>query len=96
MLAHLFARAKPGARVAVAGARFASWWLTPLNLWVMFRARHDLTIYAGLAQPWRNLLTCVPDLTARSRLFGTGYVAHGRFRAPHAADRAGDGTRAMG
>ena len=51
----------------------------------MFRARHYLTTYAGLVQPWRNLLTYVPDLTVRSRLFGTGYLAHGRFRAPHAA-----------
>ena len=91
-LARLFARAKPGARVAVAGARFASWWLAPLNLWVMFRARHYLTTYTDLGQPWRNLLTYVPDLTVRSRLFGTGYVAHGRFRAAHAAEKADDET----
>ena len=84
-LARLFVRAKPGARVAVAGAKFASWWLAPLNLWVMFRARHYLTTYAGLAQPWRNLLTYVPDLAVRHRLLGTGYVAHGRFRAPRAS-----------
>ena len=91
-LAHLFARGKPGARVAVAGARLASWWLAPLNLWVMFRARHYLTTYAGLAQPWRNLLTYVPDLTVRPRLLGTGYVAHGRFRAAHATEKVDDGT----
>ena len=88
-LVQLFSRARPGARVAVAGARFVSWWLAPLNLWVMFRARHYLTTYTGLRQPWRNLLTYVPDLTVRHRLLGTGYVAHGRFRAPHAARRQG-------
>ena len=79
-LARLFVRAKPGARVAVAGAKFASWWLAPLNLWVMFRARHYLTTYAGLAQPWRNLLMYVPGLAVRCRLMNTGYVAHGRLR----------------
>ena len=79
-LARLFARAKPGARVAVAGAKFASWWMAPLNLWVMLRARHYLTTYAGLDQPWRNLLTYVPDLTVRRRLLGTGYLAHGTFQ----------------
>ena len=94
-LARLFARGKPGARVAVAGAKFVSWWLAPLNLWVMIRARHYLTTYAGLAQPLRNLSAYVPDLTVRSRLLGTGYVAHGAFRAPRAADQAGGGTRAM-
>ena len=81
-LARLFGRAKPGTRVAVAGAKFTSWWLAPLNLWVKFRARHYLTTYAGLARPWRHLLTHVSDLTVRSCLFGTGYLAHGRFRAP--------------
>ncbi len=86
-LAQLFARAKPSARVAVAGAKFAPWWLAPLNLWVMFRARDYLTTYGGLARPWRDLLTYAPDLIVRRRLLGTGYVAHGRFRTVHAANQ---------
>lgn len=81
-LARLFACAQPGARVAVAGARFTSWWLAPLNLWVMVRARQYLTTYAGLQKPWRHLLPYVPRLTVRSRLLDTGYVAYGRFRPP--------------
>lgn len=78
-LARLFARAKPGARVAVAGAKFTSWWLAPLNLWVMIRAKPYLSTYAGLRQPWRNLQTYVPDLTISSFLLDTGYIAHGKI-----------------
>lgn len=80
-LARLFARAKPGARVAVAGAKFTSWMLAPLNLWVMIRARPYLSTYAGLRQPWRNLQTYVPDLMISPFLLDTGYIAHGRFRS---------------
>ena len=85
-LTRLLRHAKPGARVAVAGNKLASWWLAPVNLWMIFRARRYLTTYAGLRQPWRNLLTCVPDLTVRRRLLDTGYVAQGRFRAANATD----------
>ena len=88
-LALLFSRTKPGARVSVAGAKLTSWWLAPVNLWVMFRARHYLTTYCGLQQPWHNLLTFVPDLEIRPRLFDTGYVAQGRFRPPSSGDRCG-------
>lgn len=83
-LARLFARAKLGSRVAVAGAKFASWWLAPLNFWVMIRARPYLSTYAGLRRPWRNLETYVPDLTISPFLLNTGYNAHGRFRPPGA------------
>lgn len=78
-LALLFKCTKPGARIAVVGAKFTSWWLAPLNLWVMFRARHYLTTYAGLRQPWHYLLGYVPNLVVRPYLQKTGYVAHGRF-----------------
>lgn len=87
-LANVFARAKAGARVAVVGAKFTSWWLAPLNLWVMIRARRYLTTYSGLQQPWRHLLSYVPELTVRSYLHATGYIACGRFRPPP----AGQGT----
>lgn len=80
-LARIFARAKPGARIAVAGAKFTSWWMAPLNLWLIFRTRHYLTTYAGLGQPWGNLLRYVPNLVVRSRRLGTAYLAHGRSGA---------------
>ena len=84
-LARLLARARPGARIAVAGAKFTSWWLAPLNLWVMVRARRYLTTYSGLRQPWRKLLAYVPDLRVDTRMLGTSYVAHGRQRSSSAA-----------
>lgn len=93
-LARLFARAKPGARVAVAGAKFTSWWLAPLNVWVMIRARRYLTTFMGLREPWRHLLTYVPELTVRRRLFDTGYIAYGRYRPPRAPERDRMGTEA--
>lgn len=82
-LARVFAHAKPGARVAVAGAKFVSWSFAPLNIWIMIRTRRYLTTYAGLRQPWCYLTRYVPDLRIRNRLLGTGYLAHGRFD-PHA------------
>jgi len=86
-LSRLFKCTRPGARVAVAGAKLTSWWLAPLNLWVMFSARNYLTTYAGLRQPWRNLLQYVPDLTVHRRVLDISYVAHGRaFSQPLSVD----------
>ncbi len=76
----LLERAKPGARVVAAGAKLATGWLAPLNVWTMFRVRRYVTTYAGLGKPWRNLLPCVPDLEVRDRQFGTAYVAAGRLQ----------------
>lgn len=76
----LFAAAKDGARVAVVGAKFTSGWRMPLNLWVLFRTRRYLSTFGGLTRPWRYLSAYVPDLSVRSHLQDTGYVAHGRHR----------------
>lgn len=83
-LAVLFTAARDGARVAVVGAKFTSWWLAPLNLWVLFRTRRYLSTYRGLGRPWRHLASYVPDLRVSSHLQDTGYVAHGRYRLPSA------------
>jgi len=79
-LAVLFATAREGTRVAVVGAKFTSWWLAPLNLWVLFRTRRYLSTYGGLGRPWRHLASYVPDLRVSSHLQDTGYVAHGIYR----------------
>jgi len=76
----LLERAKPGARVVAAGAKLATGWLAPLNVWTKLRARRYVTTFEGLDQPWRNLIACVPDLEVRDRQFGTAYVAAGRLR----------------
>jgi ubiquinone/menaquinone biosynthesis C-methylase UbiE len=73
--------AKPGARYAVLGMRTLPWWRGwPVNLFVMWRARHYLTTFHGLAAPWVRL-------EAVSREFklvgtwhaGTTYMALGTF-----------------
>ncbi len=83
-LAVVFAAARDGARVAVVGAKFTSWWLAPLNLWVLFRTRRYLSTYGGLDRPWRHLASYVPDLRVSSHLQDTGYLAHGRYRVQSA------------
>ncbi|MEO5676489.1 MAG: hypothetical protein ABIQ84_02990, partial [Usitatibacter sp.] len=80
-LARIFALAKPGARVAAAGTKFAPWWLAPLSLWVAFRVRHYVSTYRGMRKPWLPLERYVPDLIAVDRPLRTSYVAHGTFAA---------------
>ena len=76
-LAHLFASARPGARVVVAGLKAAPAWAAPLNWFSMFRARKYLSTFEGVAEPWSHLLRFVPDFHWRNRLAGTGYVGWG-------------------
>ena len=78
-LDNIFSAAKTQARVAVAGAKLTSWWLAPLNLWVLWRARRYLTTYDHLKMPWYFLAHDVPDITVEPRLFHTGYVGHGIY-----------------
>ena len=78
-LVNLFAAAKPGARVAVAGVRHVTWWLAPVNLWTCWRARHYLSTFRGLSHPWTPLRAYCPDLTVvRTYHAGTSYLATGR------------------
>jgi len=76
-LQRIFAAARPGARVAVAGMKYAPWWLAPLNPLVRARARPYMTTFAGLEAPWRPLLAYVERFAWQSVHFGTGYVGHG-------------------
>lgn len=76
-LSRIFASAKSGARIAVAGAKLRSWWLAPVNFWMLWRGRRYLTTFTGLREPWAGLLRYVPDLSVESRLVGTAYVGAG-------------------
>lgn len=78
-LENIFSVTRLGARIGVAGAKFGSWWLAPLNFWAMFRARKYLTTFAHLDAPWHLLAQYVPALAIEPRLFGTAYVAHGTY-----------------
>ena len=87
-LAHLFASARPGARVVVAGLKAAPAWAAPLNWFSMFRARKYLTTFEGVAEPWSHLLRFVPDFHWRNRLVGTGYVGWGNAPGEDTVSRA--------
>lgn len=76
-LERVFARARPRARVAVAGIKHASRWLFPLRLYRRLKAKPYVTTLAGLDAPWRLLQGYVPDLRIEPVLFGTNYLACG-------------------
>lgn len=81
-LRNLFAAAKPGARVAVCGAKLYPWWLSPLNAWVRRRAYGYMTTVEGLDAPWSLLAGYCPDFAVRKTyFFGSGYVGTGRYSA---------------
>jgi len=85
-LERIFAAARPGTRVAVAGMKLAPWWLAPVNLVVLAQARPYMTTFEGLGRPWSLLENYVPKLERESVLYGTGYIGWGE--AEDAAMRA--------
>ncbi len=79
-LSRIFARAKPGATVAVAGMKAFPWWMALANIYTFAKAHPYMTTFEGLRKPWDHLMRYVPDLSVRTTQFGMGYIAHGRFR----------------
>ncbi len=79
-LARIFAAARPGARVAVAGMKYPPWWLAPLRPVVRAQARPYMSTFDGLEQPWSRLLSYLPDFAWQPVLFGTGYIGWGRAK----------------
>jgi len=84
-LLRIFRDAKPGARVAAAGMKLFPWWLAPLNLYALAKARPYMTTFEGLACPWDLLAKYVPGLAVTPTQLGMGYIAHGT--CPGAIDR---------
>lgn len=79
-LGHLFAHARPGARVAVTGACWGRWWQLPASVVLAWRTRQYLTTYRGLQDPCEYLRGYCPDLVTLTRFhLGTGYVAAGSY-----------------
>ena len=76
-LLRIFRDAKPGARVAAAGMKLFPWWLAPLNLYALAKARPYMTTFEGLARPWDLLAKYVPGLKVSATQLGMGYIAHG-------------------
>jgi demethylmenaquinone methyltransferase/2-methoxy-6-polyprenyl-1,4-benzoquinol methylase len=79
-LVRIFAAARPGARVAVAGMKLAPWWLAPLNLVVLWQARPYMTTFDGLGRPWGLLEKYLDAFERESVLLGTGYIGWGAVR----------------
>ncbi len=81
-LERLSVSARPGARAVVVGMCLLPWWLAPVNVWLIWRARHYLTTYRGLGAPWRALTPYCPDLSVEERFHaGTSYLARGTMHA---------------
>lgn len=77
-LANVFAHARPGARVVVAGLQVLPWWGLPINAVVVWNARHYMTTWHGLRCPWAQMLRWCPDLRVVERFHHrTSYVAMG-------------------
>lgn len=84
-LAAVFAQARHGARVVVAGLCLLPWWGLPINAWVLWGARRYLTTWRGLRKPWEPLLDWCPDLRVVQRFHaGASYLATGTFSPPRA------------
>jgi len=79
-LSNVFAAARPGARVASAGAKLYPRWLSFLDFWVRWRVRDYVSTLEGLEQPWRRLVQYVPDFAvSETTYFGSGYLGSGTY-----------------
>jgi len=79
-LDRIFAAARPGARIAVAGMKLLPWWLAPVNLVVLAQARPYMTTFEGLGRPWSLLEQYLVRFERESVLYGTGYIGWGEVR----------------
>lgn len=79
-LANIFAHAKPGARVAVAGIKHPPAWLFPARLYRLLKARPYVTTFRGLDRPWALLEPYLQGIEVLPRMFGTNYLARGRAK----------------
>lgn len=80
-VARVFAALQPGARVALAGMKYAARWMVPVNMIVRAKARPYMTTFDGLAIPWDQVLPYLERFEWQSVLFGTGYIGWGESRA---------------
>lgn len=76
----IFSAAAPDARIAIAGMKYAPWWLAPVNSIVRAQARPYMTTFEGLEKPWDLAMPYLTRYEWQSVLFGTGYIGWGRVR----------------
>ncbi len=68
---------KQGGRVVAAGAKWAPWWVWPVNIGVWYGARQYTTTFEGFSRPWSHLDPYISGLQLESHLLGAMYVAWG-------------------
>lgn len=73
----VMSHARPGARLAVAGAKWAPWWAPAVNSYVAASAAPFVTSLEGFDRPWTQLERHVPDLRIDELSFGSTFVASG-------------------
>ena len=75
-LDNVIAHLRPGAMVAAAGTKWASWWMVLSNIQVFLISRAAMTTRDNLDKPWRNLQRLISDFTIE-HVSSTQYVAAG-------------------
>ncbi len=76
-LENVFRHAKPGARVASAGFKWAPLWALPWNYVIWNLTRRSVTTRENFNKPWRNLERYVADVQVETAFFGAIYFAWG-------------------
>jgi len=89
-LARLLACARPQARVAIAGIKYFSGWLAPLNPWVYLKNRGYNGAPGELRTPWDRIAPRLRDWHITPVQFGMGYIGVGRVAEHGAAAPAAD------
>jgi demethylmenaquinone methyltransferase/2-methoxy-6-polyprenyl-1,4-benzoquinol methylase len=89
-LERIFSAARPGARAAFAGMKYASGWMAPVNPVVRALARPYMTTFDGLGAPWDMALAHLDRFSWEPVLFGTGYIGWGHVVAPNRSARWGE------
>jgi demethylmenaquinone methyltransferase/2-methoxy-6-polyprenyl-1,4-benzoquinol methylase len=88
-LARLLGCARPGARVAIAGIKYFSGWLAPLNPWVYLKNRGYNGAPGELRAPWDRIAPRLVDWHMAPEQFGMGYIGTGLVPQHAAGDCAG-------
>lgn len=87
-LENIFRHAKPGTRVAAAGAKWTRWWRPAVNAYVWAVTRRTVTTFEGFARPWDHLGAYLSDIRVRPLMLGTAYLAWGRYAGRAASEDA--------
>lgn len=74
----LLAQARPGAMVAVAGIKYFSGWLSPLNPWVYWKNSGYNGHPGELRSPWDRLAPRLACWSMTETQWGMGYIGVGR------------------